>query len=51
MDMRIAFNIFLIIGAILIITAAVFFGIMIYRYITGMRAQGFFGGKKQDEKE
>ena len=49
--MKTAFNIFLVIGAVLIITAAVFMVVLIYRYVTGMRAQGFFGGKRKDEKE
>ncbi len=46
-----ALNLFLVIGAILVCTAVVVMGIMIYRYVTGMRAQGFFGGKKKDEQE
>ncbi len=51
MDMKIAFNVFLVIGAVLLLAAVVVMGVMIYRYITGMRAQGFFGGTKKDEKE
>ena len=50
MDMKQAFNIFLVIGVILLISAVVVMAVMIYRYITGMRAQGFFGGTKKDEK-
>lgn len=45
-----AFNGFLFIGAVLIVVAAAVMSLMIYRYVTGMRAQGFFGGKKKDEE-
>jgi high-affinity Fe2+/Pb2+ permease len=51
MEMKIALNVFLIIGAVLLLAAAVVMGFLIFRYITGMRKQGFFGGKKQDEEE
>jgi hypothetical protein len=50
MDMKQAFNIFLIIGAILLLAAVVVLVVMIYRYIVSMRAQGFFGGHKNDEE-
>ncbi|MBI9106605.1 MAG: hypothetical protein JEZ04_07640 [Spirochaetales bacterium] len=49
--MKLTFTVFLIIGAVLLLAAVVVLVVMIYRYITGMRAQGFFGGKKKLEKE
>ncbi|MDC7226605.1 MAG: hypothetical protein PQJ61_07555 [Spirochaetales bacterium] len=51
MDMKVAFNLFMIIGLMLLAAAAVTMVFLVYRYITGMRAQGFFGGKKKDETE
>jgi len=50
MDIKLAFNVFLVIGAVLLVAATVVLIVMIYRYIISMRSQGFFGGKKKDEK-
>jgi len=51
MEMNIAFNVFMIIGIMLLLAAVVTMVFLIYRYITGMRSQGFFGGKREDEKK
>ena len=51
MEMKLALNIFIIVGILLVLAAAATIVVLIYRYITGMRARGFFGGKRQNEEE
>jgi hypothetical protein len=51
MDFKTELNVFLVIGVILLSAAVIMMGLLIYRYITGMRAQGFFGGKRKDEEK